>query len=334
MFGLPLDALLEEMYGSVARGFGAPGARTCRAVRSKRRATASRARSRRRKPIPRSSDCSTTPQGMHAYVERDYASSVAPSRRVGRQRNARSAELAARSRATPSRASFSSRTAKIASRSRAKRPRCSTASAAPRPGSRRRPAMRRTRIKRRPAPRGSEVEPGRAAADDQREPDDLRLGQSAQHLRIHAQRLDHEPAESVRDQVLAEQERAAIAALPEHERHGQEPQDLVDLGGMDAHARIRRRRAARKGDAPTADRSACRSRRRRGSSRRGRSPARPRTAGAMQFIICTTDTPWMRAPIAPTTVPRISPPYQVIPSRANSRSVNGRPSRIETSIAK
>jgi hypothetical protein len=42
----------------------------------------------------------------------------------------------------------------------------------------------------------------------------------------------------------------------------------------------------------------------------------------------------MRVPIDPITVPRIRPPYQVIPSRANRRSVNGLPSRIETSIAK
>jgi tetratricopeptide (TPR) repeat protein len=76
VFGLPLDSLLEEMYGSVARGFESAGrsylssgsfeaARDCFA-----RALAET------EADPAIERLLNYAQGMHAYVERDYASSV------------------------------------------------------------------------------------------------------------------------------------------------------------------------------------------------------------------------------------------------------------------
>jgi hypothetical protein len=53
----------------------------------------------------------------------------------------------------------------------------------------------------------------------------------------------------------------------------------------------------------------------------------------VQFITVRIDTPWMRHPSAPTAVATISPPYQVMPSRAKSRLAKGTPVRRCVSIA-
>jgi hypothetical protein len=76
VFGLPLDALLEEMYGTVARGFESAGraylssgafesARDCFA-----RALA------QTEADPAIERLLAYAEGMHAYISRDYGSSV------------------------------------------------------------------------------------------------------------------------------------------------------------------------------------------------------------------------------------------------------------------
>ena len=76
MFGVPLDALLEEMYGSVAKGFEAAG----RAYLSSGSFEAARDRFARAleqtEADPAIERLQNYAHGMHAYVARDYASSV------------------------------------------------------------------------------------------------------------------------------------------------------------------------------------------------------------------------------------------------------------------
>jgi len=76
VFGVPLDALLEEMYGSVAKGFEAAG----RAYLSSGSFEAARDRFARAleqtEADPAIERLQNYAQGMHAYVARDYASSV------------------------------------------------------------------------------------------------------------------------------------------------------------------------------------------------------------------------------------------------------------------
>jgi tetratricopeptide (TPR) repeat protein len=76
VFGLPLDALLEEMYGSVARGFESAG----RAYLSSGAFEAARdcfARAlEQTEADPAIERLLAYAEGMHAYISRDYASSV------------------------------------------------------------------------------------------------------------------------------------------------------------------------------------------------------------------------------------------------------------------
>jgi hypothetical protein len=232
VFGLPLDALLEEMYGIRREGFRERGRAYLSSGCVPSGARLLRARLEQTEADPAIERLLAYAEGMHDYISRDYASSVRHLA-VWADSGVPEPPLVALARDAVSSvvqlADGDDRTQIASEADRAARPA-------------RRPGARDPQAARRRAGRGSgrerrraraEVEPGRASAHDQREPDDLRLGEPGEHARVHAQRLDREAAEPVRDQILAEQERALVAALPEHERHGQEPEDLVDLGGMD-----------------------------------------------------------------------------------------------------
>ena len=101
MFGIPLDALLAEIYGIVARAIERAGRSYLASGYFAAAATASRARSRGGRATTRSHRLLGYARGMGAYLAGDYAAQRAPSPR-GPTRGARARLAAAGSRAAVS----------------------------------------------------------------------------------------------------------------------------------------------------------------------------------------------------------------------------------------